>query len=345
MVSIRTKRRRIAEPICIAVKAASWAVVCLLPACTGFEGVRDTLDPSGPASLARSYNIDAAGGSKGQIGLFELAYKTAYLEAQQIDKGTLQPPTSSADPISIHARRMAVEGVHLADSYCELFFRYGSDNQKWLLVGRDLVAALGTVATGAIALASHNSSTATGVLALTTAGLYNGVDIYTRNFLFGADNIESVRVMTVNALAAHTAAALPENDNSIWTFGGAAQVVNEHQMICTAASIRSLVLQAIKGGTFVAAPAAAKAEANLSGAASSAANAAAAAVPDASNAAAVAAPAAAGAATPAARAAAAPAAAAATAAAAQPGAGLLPHSKPSASSALGGELTWMAVAM
>lgn len=295
----------------------------LLQSCTGFEGVRDTLDPSGPSSLAPyNYNPYADTNSRGQIALFEAAYRIAYSEAARIDAGTLAPPNSSDDPVSRHARQMAVEGVHLADSYCELFFRYGGDNQKWLLVSRDLVAALGSIATGAVALAGRNASTATGILALTTAGLYNGVDIYTRNFLFGSDNIESVRTMTMKALAAHSAAALPDHDTSVWTFGGAAQVVTEHQMICTPASIRNLVLQAIKAGSFVAAPAAAQAEASLSGKAPSPTTAATAAVPAASAAAAAAAPAVAPAAAAAARAAAAAAGPAATAAAAVPGADL-----------------------
>jgi hypothetical protein len=109
------------------------------------------------------------------------------------------------------------------------------------------VAALGTIATGAVALASPHNATAAGAIALGTAALYNGVDIYTRNFLFNTDNIESVRVMIMGALAAHASKALPENDPTIWTFAGAAQVINEHQAICLPASIRSLVLEAIKG--------------------------------------------------------------------------------------------------
>ena len=50
------------------------------------------------------------------------------------------------------------------------------------------------------------------MVALSTAALYSGVDIYTRNFLFNTDNIEAVRGMTVSALAAHSAAAFPDVD-------------------------------------------------------------------------------------------------------------------------------------
>jgi hypothetical protein len=293
----------------------------LMQACTGFEGASDTLNPSGPASLrAVNYELKDLPRSTGEIGLFELAYAAALSDAQYIAKGDLQPATTSSDPTSVRSRRMAFEGVHLADSYCALFFAYGSDNQKWLLVSKDIVAALGTIATGAVALASPHNATAAGAIALGTAALYSGVDVYTRNFLFNTDNIESVRVMTMNALSAHATKALPENDTSIWTFSGAAEVINEHQSICSPASIRSLVLEAIKGGKFIAAPPAGQGGAAGSPKTAAAIDAATAAVPAAITAAAAAAPAAAAAAVPAAAAGAAAAGPAAAAAAAIPGA-------------------------
>jgi len=292
-----------------------------LQACTGFAGVTETLNPSGPVSLqAYNYDMTVLPRSNGEIGLFELAYAAALSDAQRIVKGELPPAASSSDQISVRARRMAFEGMHLADSYCALFFVYGSDNQKWLLVSKDLVAALGTIATGAVALASPHNATAAGAIALGTAALYNGVDIYTRNFLFNTDNIEAVRVMIMGALATHATKALPETDTSIWTFAGAAQVINEHQAICLPASIRSLVLVAIKGGKFVAEPPAGQAGAAGSSTTAAATDAAAAAVPAATVAAVRAAPGAATAAAPAATAGAAAAGPAAAAAAAIPGA-------------------------
>jgi hypothetical protein len=292
----------------------------VLGACEGFQGASDTLDPSGPVSLKPyGYSLEVLPKSSGQVGLFELAYRVAFSDAQRINEGQLESPTSSSDPVSIRARRMALEGVHLADSYCALFFAYGSDNQKWLLVAKDVVAALGTIATGAVALASPHNATAAGAIALSTAALYTGVDIYTRNFLFHSDNIDAVRSMTLNALAAHSAKALPENDSSIWTFGGAAQVINEHQALCFPASIRSLVLAALKTSTFTATSPTGAAPNPASTAPSEAASAVA---PVAAAAVARAAPAAADAAVPAANAAAAAAGPAAAVAASQPNANI-----------------------
>jgi hypothetical protein len=294
----------------------------LLQGCTGFEGVSETLNPSGPASLQSSgYDTSVVPKSRGQVGLFEIAYATALADQVRIDRGDLLPPRSPADPVSIHARQMAIEGVHLADSYCSLFFLYGSDNQKWLLVAKDVIGALGTIATGAVAIANPHNATSAGIIALTTGALYNGVDIYTRNFLFNTDNIESVRAMTVGALNADSATAFPANDTSIWTFSGAAQVINGHQAICLPASIRSLVLEAIKGGKFIAAPAAGTVDATATGASSAAATTAAKAqIGAATRAASAAAPVDPSIAAPAAAGAAAAAGPAAAAAAAAPGA-------------------------
>jgi len=227
-----------------------------LSACNGFGDVTETLNPSGPASLSsKGYAVTDLPLNPGQIGLFELAYAAALTDQQRIDRGDLAAATESSSSISLRARRMASEGVHLADSYCYLFFRYGSDNQKWLLVSKDLITIFGTIATGALALAKPGSATAAGITALSSGAPYNGVDIYTRNFLFGSDNIDAVRAMTMSVMASHSAKALPEVDGSIWTFGGAAEVINQHQATCLPASIRSLVLEAVKGGRFSAEPA------------------------------------------------------------------------------------------
>jgi hypothetical protein len=142
------------------MRTSSALLLCslVLQGCTGFEGVTETLNPLGPASL-KPYNydasIDAVPRSQGQVGLFEAAYATALADDLRIARGELPPAQHSTDTVSVHARQMAFEGVHLADSYCSLFFLYGSDNQKWLLVSKDIVGALGTIATGALALQVH----------------------------------------------------------------------------------------------------------------------------------------------------------------------------------------------
>lgn len=48
---------------------------------------------------------------------------------------------------------------------------------------------------GALALASPGNGTATATLAFATSAAYTGVDVYTKNFLFGSNNIEAARAL------------------------------------------------------------------------------------------------------------------------------------------------------
>jgi hypothetical protein len=224
--------------------------------CTAFDSPRHTLDPQGPVSLRNStppYMLPAVNATTpatdGQIGAFEHAYAVAYQDhIENINNGAATPTTIT--PSSWKARSMAEAGVALTDSFCAEFFLHSGRNQKWLDVGKDAVAVVGTLATGALAIASPSNSSAAAATALFTATAYNGVDLYTRNFLFGTDNIQQVSAMVQQLLATHKASALPQNDTSIWTFDGAVQVINDHQNICTAAAIRDKVLSAISGGQF-----------------------------------------------------------------------------------------------
>ncbi len=108
--------------------------------------------------------------------------------------------------------------------------------------------------TGIVALTSGGSGSATAAIALGTATAYGGIDVYTRNFLFGADNISSVATLVINALSAHRKATIARvpGVNTQWAFGAALLQIQEHQALCQVGKIRDLVLQAIKGGTVTA---------------------------------------------------------------------------------------------
>ncbi len=208
----------------------------------GFGDATNTLDPRGPDSLSpTNYKTQDEPLHPGQVGLFEVSYSKAWEDQRIISQGGIAPTNAPA-----HARQMAKDGMFLVDGYCQDFFRHGGDNQKWLDVAKDLTAALGSIATGALAIASPSNATAAAVVALSTATAYNGVDLYTKNFLFGSDNIESVRTLTMNALAAdRTASGVDGLDDTGWTFGKAAQAIMQHQDLCTPASIRASVVAAI----------------------------------------------------------------------------------------------------
>ena len=154
----------------------------------GLNSLTDTTDLESVGSKKRSNSL---GINPNSLGLFVDAYVNS-----------VEEPDDGA-----RARHLAIAGYDLADTYCYQFFHDEGQNQKWLDVVKDIVAALGTLGTGISALSASKTST-TAIIGLGTTTAYNGIDIYTRNFLYGADNIASVRTLIVNALAAHRQATL-----------------------------------------------------------------------------------------------------------------------------------------
>lgn len=230
-----------------AVLKHSFLGICtvLIGGCGGFEGPKPILDQRGPISES------AKASDVGEYGVFRISYDVALTDQQAISRAGSTAATLPADPRSRNARQMAIDGTNLVRSNCAEFFRSAGDNQKWLNFSKDVTTAGGALATGVLALASPANSSTAAAVALTTATAYNGVDIYTRNFLFGSDNIESVRAMTMNALSAHRAATLPDDDKTVWTYWGAITVIQDHQELCTPASIKALVLDSISNSKII----------------------------------------------------------------------------------------------
>ena len=238
------------------LKIASLIAVFALCGCAGFEGSERTLDPSGPVRPTRENVPSLTSDCKAEtnpcnaILNFTLSYQVAAADAVLISKGA-NGPSQPTDPVSIHARQMAIDGASLVKSYCESFFDSGGDNQKWLNVARDILAEGGALASGVLALASPSNSTAAAALALSTATASNSVDIYAKNFLFGSDNIASVRQGTMASLVQHESDYKIDKVSDttvVWDFRKAKNFVEDEQEICTPARIRSDVLSAIQNG-------------------------------------------------------------------------------------------------
>jgi hypothetical protein len=151
--------------------------------------------------------------------------------------------------VQLAYRQMVIDGFGLVYANCSDFFRSEGENQKWIIFGRDMVAAVGTLATAVSAAASAPTGVTTG-FSIATATAYNGLDIYQRNFLFGSDNIESVRDLITKALSVHETVVLA--DSRPWNgFGEATQSIMDHQSTCLPAAILQLTRSAIKNGTVV----------------------------------------------------------------------------------------------
>lgn len=237
-----------------------------------------TLDMNGPVVPPQSDGAGASSNSTGLVGLFQASYAIAYGDALQISHGDgdkastndtgciasgtplplrgcapLSPESSSRSCIknpgpcseySIHARQMAVDGVAVVDANCDAYFESLGGVQQNVIFIRDLLGSVGTVAAGAAGLVASTAAPPAAV-GFTIATSNSGLDIYSRNSLFGADNIQSVWQLVQSALNLHKIATLPEPDNSTWTFAAARQVILDQQDICQPANILLLTRQII----------------------------------------------------------------------------------------------------
>lgn len=142
------------------------------------------------------------------------------------------------------ARVMLDSGFALVYANCSEFFNSAGESQKWIGVSRDAVALIGSL--GASVLALHTShANAAANLALGTGASFAVLDAYTKNFLFGAENIDAVRNLVSNALNTHQQAVLALGP---FTYASALTQILDDQDICTPASITALAREAIKKG-------------------------------------------------------------------------------------------------
>jgi hypothetical protein len=149
-----------------------------------------------------------------------------------------------------YANALIDQGFSLIYNNCLDFFRSEGKLQTTLNVIRDTTALVGSIAAGAIA-ALHTSQDAAAVVSLTTAGISGGITIANTNFLFGSDNIDAVRDLTVKALATHNDAVAQaiRGDPASVTVPWALTQISDHQVLCEPAHILAMTRSAIQNGT------------------------------------------------------------------------------------------------
>lgn len=134
----------------------------------------------------------------------------------------------------------------------EYFDQKGTDQARANLL-RDSIAPLAAVVTGLFALHNYkdvaNADHDIGLLTLGSTTAVAGLDVYSRNFLFGAENIDSVRQMVNEELNTHASAALGLTPASIEE---AALQITDNQRVCTPAHILASTRAAIANGRFAA---------------------------------------------------------------------------------------------
>jgi len=144
------------------------------------------------------------------------------------------------------AKRLLDAGFSLIANNCAEYFARRGNVQQGLSLFRDTTSALFPIATGAIATTGI-TTTAVPILSLLQAGTTGGINVTAQNFLFGADNIDDVRILTLNAIAAHSSgvrkarAASPEEANFDW----AVIQLMDNQALCKPPRILSLSKEAI----------------------------------------------------------------------------------------------------
>lgn len=217
--------------------AALLAIAINLGACSEtFRGPDPIISSEGVAPT------DASSG--GLVRLFFNSANTSY--------------SSPADPTL--ARQMLSDGFALIYADCNEYFGVAGRTQQKLIFGRDLLGTFGTLVTGIIALA-HASKDATAIAALVTATGYSVTDDISKDFLFAADNIDSIRELTLRAIQADQASVLAHNP--VFNYNTVVLYIEDDQNYCTLRKIAELVKEAAKNapvGEAAAAP-----PANLTG--------------------------------------------------------------------------------
>jgi hypothetical protein len=163
---------------------------------------------------------------------------------RQSEKAAASDPENAG-----RAARMLETGLSVVSGNCKDYFDSAGKSQKWIAVTRDVVGLVGTI--GGAALALHDSSTnAIANLTLASGFALAATDVYTKNFLFAADNISAVKELVTRAMDTHAEKALTAGP---FTYQSAAQHIIDNQYICSHPSILALAREAIRAGKIEAA--------------------------------------------------------------------------------------------
>jgi len=151
---------------------------------------------------------------------------------------------------STKASDMLQGGVTLVKVRCNDYFAAKGTSQEKARLTRSLIAPVSALVTSVFAVINFSSEKReSDYLALLAAGstfASASLKIYEEQFLFNADNINSVRGLTMRALDTHRTAVL---SGSPLSFDTAIRQLTDHEMICTPASILDLTRAAIDTGT------------------------------------------------------------------------------------------------
>jgi hypothetical protein len=174
-----------------------------------------------------------------------------YPNANPLQNFQVAAQVAQSSPSAVHYDDFMRSGFALIYIRCNEYFDRKGSEQANVNLFRDSIAPLAAVVTGLFALHNYanvaNADHDIGLLTLGTTSAVAGLDIYAKNFLFGADNIEAVRTMVNEELNAHAAAALSIQPRNIEE---AALQITDNQRICLPSHILASSRVAISKGRF-----------------------------------------------------------------------------------------------
>lgn len=144
-------------------------------------------------------------------------------------------------------------GFALIQARCNSYILSKSDSQRRVNVWRDTFAPITALLTGAVALIGKGDDTsndALTALSLGTSAATAGFRIYEQRYLFGAENVNSVRLLIQKALADNAAEAAKTKDEKLTYSQSVTHLIN-NQAVCSPGHILQLVSAAIKAGDVV----------------------------------------------------------------------------------------------
>ena len=162
--------------------------------------------------------------------------------------GTSQQAAAATEKAS---RAMFDIGTSLIYANCSEFFTSAGRTQTQLMVWKDAIGLLGTLAAGVIALDGGGTGDLDrlAVISIGSSTALSGIDIYTQRYLFSAENVDAVRELTLNALNAHVQKVSESPPKS---YAGASRHLLDNQALCLPPRIAMMARDAIKNGQVVA---------------------------------------------------------------------------------------------
>lgn len=172
------------------------------------------------------------------------------LAAEEARPYVLVPSAKLINNDPVKQRAFMEAGFALIQARCNSYILSKADNQRQVNVWRDTFAPVTALLTGALALISKgggDSNDALTIFSLGTSGASAGFRIYEQRFLFGAENVNSVRLLVLKALIDNSITASKTLDKNLTYSQSVIHLIN-NQAVCSPAHILQLVSAAIEAG-------------------------------------------------------------------------------------------------